>query len=88
MLYNSGKVDMDFTTFGVSDKADLVPGGISVQPATVCNIQRLRYNTSCVLFSQGHIPALDNMTLTVHFLPGVPEEFKKVFQVSMMPKCC
>lgn len=85
VLYNSGKVDMDFATLGVSDKLDLAPGEISVQPATVCQIQRRQIRKALFhhvyyLF-QGHIPALDNMTLTIHFLPGVPEIFKKVFQV-------
>ena len=40
VLYNSGKVDMDFTTFGISNKVDLAPGGISVQPPTVCQTKQ------------------------------------------------
>jgi len=31
---------------------------------------------------QGHIKALSQQTLTVRYLPGVPEKFEKTFQVS------
>ena len=34
-----------------------------------------------LLFSKGHIEALDNMKLTVTFQPGVAEKFQKTFQV-------
>jgi len=30
---------------------------------------------------QGHIKALSHQTLTVKYLPGVPEKFEKTFQV-------
>lgn len=30
---------------------------------------------------QGHIKALSNQTLTIKYLPGVPEKFEKTFQV-------
>ena len=31
---------------------------------------------------QGHIRALSQQTLTIRYLPGVPEKFEKTFQVS------
>ena len=31
--------------------------------------------------SQGHLPALENQTITIQYLPGVPAEFKKTLQV-------
>ena len=35
VLYNTGKVDMDFTALGVAKDNELRPGEISVQPAMV-----------------------------------------------------
>ena len=34
--------------------------------------------------AQGHIKALSHQTLTVRYLPGVPERFEKTFQVSFI----
>ena len=83
VLYNTGKVDMDFTAIEVSRDPQLAPGEISVQPPSV------DHSSVCVTwlypmlcsFAQGHIQALDNVALTVSFLPGVPERFQKTFQV-------
>ena len=36
VLYNSGKVDMDFCVMGVTDTKDLTPGQFSVTPLMVC----------------------------------------------------
>ena len=33
---------------------------------------------------QGHIKALSNQTLTIKYLPGVPEKFEKTFQVKTL----
>ncbi len=40
VLYNSGKVDMDFCVMGVStsDIKDMTPGQISVTPLMVCTL--------------------------------------------------
>ena len=35
---------------------------------------------------QGHIKALSHQTLTVKYLPGVPEKFEKTFQVTITTK--
>lgn len=39
---------------------------------------------------QGHIKALSHQTLTVKYLPGVPEKFEKTFQVriSLLKTLC
>ena len=44
------------------------------------NLSALQPNV-VALSTKGHIEALDNMKLTVTFLPGVPERFQKTFQV-------
>ena len=35
VLYNTGKVDMDFTALGVCRESQLAPGEVSVQPPSV-----------------------------------------------------
>ena len=42
VLCNTGKVDLDFTALGVSDKKDLSPGEVLVEPSKVNSIIILR----------------------------------------------
>lgn len=67
VLYNSGKVGLDYCTLGVDDSnpLDLKPGCISVSSL------------------MGHIPALEEQKITIHYLPGVPSTFKKELQIQV-----
>ena len=67
VLYNSGKVGLDYCTLGVDDSnpLDLKPGCVSVSPL------------------MGHIAALEEQTITIHYLPGVPSTFKKNLQIQV-----
>ena len=67
MLYNRGKVDLEFCAMGLretpSDK--LSPGEISVIPLT------------------GHIPALEHQKITINYLPGMPMKFEEKFEIQV-----
>ena len=128
VLYNTGKVGLDFCALGVTDSQELAPGYPTISPTMVTEhgatpfpltfspspppphllpltpslvpppLHLLTHSlvppplhllplTSSLLFSslltssQGHLPALENQKLTIHYLPGVPAEFKKILQV-------
>lgn len=61
LLYNSGKVDLDYSALGANDSIlhAPTPGSVSVHPP------------------MGHIPALGEQIITITFLPGVPSVFEK-----------
>ncbi len=61
LLYNSGKVDLDYSALGANDSIlhAPTPGSLSVHPP------------------MGHIPALGEQIITITFLPGVPSVFEK-----------
>ena len=67
MLYNRGKVDLDFCAMGLKDTPSdkLSPGEISVIPLT------------------GHIPALEHQKIIVNYLPGVPMKFEEKFEIQV-----
>ena len=67
MLFNRGKVDIDFCAMGVREisPGNLAPEDISVSPA------------------MGHIAALENQTFTIRYLPGVPANFTKTFEIQV-----
>ena len=72
VLYNSGKVDLDFHALGVSGEgAELLlsPGEVSVAPVS------------------GRILALEHQKLTLRYFPGVPAKFNKTLQVIRYREC-
>lgn len=81
VLYNSGKVDMDFTTFGISNEVDLAPGGISVQPPTVC-----QYHIQNIFASHPFLyPRVTSLPWTIWHLPSIfylvcPRYLEKFFR--------
>lgn len=67
VLYNGGKVDLDFCALGLMDTPPdkLSPGEVSVSPLT------------------GNIAALEHQKLTVHYLPGVPKKFHEKLEIQV-----
>lgn len=67
MLYNRGKVELEFCAMGLRDTPSdkLSPGEISIIPLT------------------GHIPALEHQIITISYLPGVPMSFEEKFNIQV-----
>lgn len=67
LLYNSGKVDLDYCVLGAIDSTlhAPTPGSLSVHPP------------------MGHIPALGEQIITITFLPGTPSVFEKSLHIQV-----
>ena len=67
VLYNGGKVYLDFCAMGLMDTPldKLSPGEVTVLPLS------------------GNIPALEHQKLTVNYLPGAPMNFKETVKIQV-----
>ena len=67
VLYNRGKVDLDFCAMGLMDTP---PDKLSLGEVTVSPLS-------------GNVPALEHQKLTVNYLPGVPMNFNETIKIQV-----